>query len=43
MEELQELNRKTSFVPDKWNTDMNHFYTHIEAKNLSITAGLLFH
>lgn len=39
VEELQELNRKTSLVPDKWNTEMNHFYTHIEAKNLSITTA----
>jgi len=38
-EELVDLNCKTSLVPDKWNTEMNHFYTHIEPQNLSITAA----
>jgi len=36
--ELNEINDMPAIVPRKWSTDMNHFYSHINKENLSVTT-----
>jgi len=41
-DDIQALNRKSSIVPEKWNTEMNQFYCRINAKNFTITVDDIF-